>query len=110
MDFLWDSHGPRTAREVHQHLAMAGPIAYTTVATSLQRLAAKGVLAQDTSGRAHAFEPRLTRDDLVDRLIGEALGVMADRPGTFSRFVGRLSEDERARLRSALDHLDPNER
>ena len=52
---LWD-HGPRTVREINEVLKKRGRRwAYTTVATLLQRLAAKQYIASDPRAVPHVY-------------------------------------------------------
>lgn len=55
--------GDATVRDVHAELATRRDIAYTTVMTTMARLAAKGLLERDTTGLAHRYRPTVSRDD-----------------------------------------------
>ena len=80
MDQLWaaPSDTALTVREVHAALAADRDIAYTTVMTVMQRLAAKGLLHQERAGRAHRFRPARRREDLLAELMADALGQAED--------------------------------
>ena len=63
---LWD-RGPGTVREINTELARRGRRwAYTTVATLLQRLAAKQYIASDPSTVPHVYRASVSRDELLD--------------------------------------------
>lgn len=62
MEAVWD-RGDATVRDVHALLADRRGIAYTTVMTTMGRLAAKGLLIRDASGLAHRYRPSLSRDE-----------------------------------------------
>ena len=62
MNAVWD-RGDTTVRDVHAALAGTREIAYTTVMTTMTRLAGKGLLKRDTSSLAHRYRPTVTRDE-----------------------------------------------
>lgn len=62
MEAVWD-RGDTTVRDVHASLAGRRNIAYTTVMTTMGRLATKGLLKRDTSGLAHRYRAALSRDE-----------------------------------------------
>jgi predicted transcriptional regulator len=61
METVWNQ-GETTVRDVHAALARRRDLAYTTVMTTMARLASKGVLVRDTSGLAHRYRPAMTRE------------------------------------------------
>lgn len=61
MDAVWEL-GECTVREVHNRLQQSRKIAYTTVMTTMTRLAAKGLLQRDTSDLAHRYSASVSRD------------------------------------------------
>ncbi|MCC5946888.1 MAG: BlaI/MecI/CopY family transcriptional regulator [Nitriliruptoraceae bacterium] len=61
MDVAWRL-ADATVRDVHDELAARRTIAYTTVMTTMARLASKGLLERDTSGLAHRYRPAVSRD------------------------------------------------
>ncbi len=62
MEAVW-TRGDATVRDVHETLALRRDIAYTTVMTTMGRLATKGLLIRDTSGLAHHYRAGLTREE-----------------------------------------------
>ena len=56
MEMVW-SLEDATVRDVHASLAARRDLAYTTIMTTMARLAAKGLLERDTSGLAHRYRP-----------------------------------------------------
>ncbi len=62
MEAVW-TRGDATVRDVHETLAVRRDIAYTTVMTTMGRLATKGLLIRDTSGLAHHYRAGLTREE-----------------------------------------------
>jgi predicted transcriptional regulator len=107
MDVVWD-RGEVTVRDVHEALRSARPIAYTTVMTTLGRLADKGLLQRLEEQPAHRYVPLVTRDQyarstvksVVDWLIGHfpdpAVAYLVDR-------AEREDEQVIERLREAIE-------
>ncbi len=62
METIWDL-GETTVRDVHAQLATRRDLAYTTIMTTMARLASKGLLIRDTSGLAHRYRPGISRED-----------------------------------------------
>jgi len=62
MEVVW-ARGDATVRDVHETLAVRRDIAYTTVMTTMGRLATKGLLIRDASGLAHHYRAGLTREE-----------------------------------------------
>jgi len=87
MRVLWRAERPLQPAEVNELLGQG--LAYTTVATVLGRLTAKG-LAERTAGRR----------------IAEVLDGTPDRREALSWFVGGLSAKDARALRGLLDGLD----
>lgn len=77
METVWQL-GETTVRDVHAELAGRREIAYTTVMTTMARLAAKGLLARDTSGLAHRYRPALTRDDYARSTVTSVVDWLVD--------------------------------
>ena len=109
MDHLWDADKPQTVRQVHDALAARRELAYTTVMTVLQRLARKALVVQIRADRAHQYTPAHGRDELVARLMVDALDQAADsvdRQAALMHFVGRVGAEEADALRRALADLE----
>ena len=62
MEAVWD-RGDTTVRDVHAALASHREIAYTTVMTTMCRLAGKGLLVRDTTDLAHRYRASVSRDE-----------------------------------------------
>lgn len=75
MQALWDG-GPATVAGVQQRLDCKNPLAYTTVATMLRKMEARGLVTHQASGRRFIYSPaiaagevtRSMANDLVERL------------------------------------------
>ncbi|HUX72717.1 MAG TPA: BlaI/MecI/CopY family transcriptional regulator [Steroidobacteraceae bacterium] len=74
LELLWDEQRALTVR----HVRSAFPqLAYTTLMTTLDRLYRKGLLVRRRHGRAFAYEPRCSRDDLLrERLSGQVANLL----------------------------------
>lgn len=115
MEAVWD-HGDTTVRDVHAALARRRNIAYTTVMTTMGRLAGKGLLARDTSSLAHRYRPTLSRDEYAKSMVHSVVDWLV---GSFpepaiSYFVDVVNDGDDpaviAALRSKIDDLRTRER
>lgn len=107
MDQLWTSPAPQSVREVHLAVTRDRELAYTTVMTVLDRLAKKGLVRRERDGRAYLYLPAQTREELVADVMLTALeGKPADRTAALVAFVGRVTPDEAAAMRTALARLE----
>lgn len=107
MDIVW-AEGEVTVRDVHSILSARRTIAYTTVMTTLSRLADKGFVARKESQPAHRYSAAVSKeayarstvksvvDWLVDHFPDPAVAYLVDRAG---------SQDEEVvkRLREAIE-------
>lgn len=107
MDVVWDS-GEVTVRDVHQNLSANRTIAYTTVMTTLGRLADKGLLRRIEDQPAHHYTAVVSRDQYarstVKSVVDWLLGHFPDPAVAY--FIDRVEkEDEEVvdRLRQAID-------
>ena len=103
LEILWDETHAVTVR--HVQLAFPGR-AYTTLMTTLDRLFRKGLLVRRRRGRAFAYVPRCSRDELLSELVSGHVTdlLLASRASkallsTFVRAVGRTDT-------ALLDELD----
>jgi BlaI family transcriptional regulator, penicillinase repressor len=108
MDVLW-KRGTGTVQEVCDELQR--PLAYTTVMTTLRLLhGKKKVLKRVKRGRAHVYQPIVSRDEIsrsviqdlqdvlfADRLPSLVLGLLED---------GKFSEEDVKALKSALRNVE----
>jgi predicted transcriptional regulator len=78
MDVVW-RRGDTTVRDVHDDLAARRNIAYTTVMTTMTRLASKGLLVRDTEGLAHRYRPAVSRDRYARSAVGDVLSWLLER-------------------------------
>lgn len=102
LDVLWARGGWLTPGEVHDVLDAQRPLAYTTVMTILVRLWQKGRLERQRDGRAYAYRPLQTKEEVAAARMGEVLTGVGDRPRALSHFLQSLDAADRAQLRRML--------
>lgn len=104
LDALWERAAAATVRDLAP--AFSG-VAYTTLMTTLDRLHRKGVLARQKEGRRFLYRPRLSREELLSTVAGDALAAMFGARGAELRPVVSFFVDAvRREDRDALDALD----
>lgn len=114
MEVVWVL-GEATVRDVHLGLANDRDLAYTTVMTTMSRLAAKGLLDRDTSGLAHRYSAVLSRDEYARSTVHSVVDWLVDRfpEPAISYFVEVVSDEGAdatvSRLRSMVDELRASE-
>lgn len=101
MTALWHNDGWMTPAEVKAQLGQG--LAYTTVATVLGRLHAKGLVDRMAQGRAFAYTAVLAESELAGRRIADLLVSVSDRTAMFTGFVRNLSKRDANALRALLD-------
>lgn len=93
MEAVWDL-GESTVRDVHAVLAEDREIAYTTVMTTMTRLASKGMLQRDTSGLAHVYRPHVAREAYARTTVGSVLTWLLDRyPEPAAAYLAEVVDD-----------------
>ena len=61
MDIVWNNK-ECSVRSVYKKLQRTKPIAYTTVATILQRLEIKGIVTKQDDEKAHVYKPKVSKE------------------------------------------------
>jgi predicted transcriptional regulator len=84
-----------------------GPVAYTTVMTTMDRLFKKALLSREKSGRAFVYSPTATHDEIRGAVASELVNSLLQRDGSdtlpiLSTLVDAVTE----RDRSLLDDLE----
>ena len=108
MQALWKL-GQATVAEAREELLKEGhEIAYTTLQTMLNRLEAKGVVARDSTDRAHRYRPLLkepaTVTVAIKRLADRFFGGSVEKLATHLVEKG-LTEKQLERVRATIDDL-----
>jgi len=104
---LWDD-GPATVRAINAELTRRGRSwAYTTVATLLQRLAAKGVVAPATEAIPHIYRALVLREEMLGQRLREAADELCEgraAPLVLALVQGnRFTPEELARFQGLID-------
>lgn len=78
MQTLWQDTRS-TVKKVHRKLSQQRDIAYTTVMTTMGRLAEKGVLNRQREGLAYVYTPAISEEEFVSMVVHQVLdGLMDD--------------------------------
>lgn len=101
MAVLWQADRPLLPAEVLERLG--GSLAYTSVATVLGRLHAKGLVERTESGRAFVYAAAVNESELATRRIADILATTDNRSAVIAGFVGALPNRDRRALRALLD-------
>lgn len=101
---LWAAGAASTPGQVQQ--ALGRPLAYTTVVTILNRLAAKNLVARERQGAAYLYRPLVTESAVATRHFGELLDRGADRRAVLQGLVAAISEEDARVLRELLADTD----
>jgi predicted transcriptional regulator len=75
MELVWSrpSGISTTVRDIFETLSRRRRIAYTTVMTTMARLARKRLLRVRREGAAYVYSPAFTQDEFVSRVVGRIL-------------------------------------
>jgi len=107
MDVVWDE-GDVTVRDVLEALNRSRPIAYTTVMTTLGRLADKGLLRRVEAQPAHRYSALMSREQYARSTVKSVVDWLVSHfpEPAVAYFIDRVEdEDEEVidRLREAID-------
>ncbi len=82
MQVVWQDDRS-TVKKVHRKLSQQREIAYTTVMTTMSRLAEKGVLNRHREGLAYVYTPAITEGEFVTMVVQQVLdGLLEDYSDT----------------------------
>jgi predicted transcriptional regulator len=106
MQILWEEDRS-TVKKVHRKLALQREIAYTTVMTTMSRLAEKGVLNRHREGLAYVYTPAITEEDFVTMVVQQVLdGLLDDYSDTaidyMVDYLAKHNPSELRRLQRAI--------
>jgi BlaI family transcriptional regulator, penicillinase repressor len=108
MNVLWDRGEPASVRDVARALSERD-LAYTTVMTVLDRLARKGFVERERSGRAWLYRPSASREAYIAQLMLDALELTGDRDAALTRFARSVTTPDAQVLSQALAEAPPPE-
>jgi predicted transcriptional regulator len=107
MDVVWD-RGAVSVRDVHEILQAERPIAYTTVMTTLGRLADKGLLRRTDDQLAHRYSALVTREQYARSTVKSVIDWLVSHfpEPAVAYFVDRVEKEDQQvieRLREAIE-------
>ncbi|MDQ4094582.1 MAG: BlaI/MecI/CopY family transcriptional regulator [Actinomycetota bacterium] len=111
MEVTWD-RGEVTVRDVHEALNESRSVAYTTVMTTMSRLADKGLLRRVEDQRAHRFTPLLTREQYADSTVKSVVDwlVTQFRDPAVAYFLDRVEEEDEKVVEALKDAIEQRRR
>lgn len=95
MDVVWDK-GDVTVREVHGALGSERSLAYTTVMTTLSRLADKGFLDKVEGQPAHHYQALVSRDEYARSTVKSVVDWLVSHfpDPAVAYFVDKVEEED----------------
>ena len=111
MEVAWDLEEV-TVRDVHEALNESRPVAYTTVMTTMGRLADKGLLRRVEDQRAHRFTPLLSREQYADSTVKSVVDWLVThfRDPAVAYFLDRVEKEDEKVIAVLKDAIDQRKR
>ena len=112
MDIVWKSKNC-TARDVLTKIERDKKLAYTTVATILQRLHDKELLSRKESSTGHIYSPKVSKEKYTKNVAQSFLKNFINSFGdtaiaSFADSIDKLPEKKRKYFLEILDEYDKN--
>lgn len=112
MDILWECKSC-SARDVLIILEKDRKLAYTTIATVLQRLLDKGLLKRTEDKSGHIYSPKLTRESYSKNIAQSFLKKFINSFGdtaiaSFAESIDKLPDQKRKYFLELLKEYDKN--
>jgi predicted transcriptional regulator len=107
MEAVWDG-GDVTVRDVQSVLMRQRPVAYTTVMTTMGRLADKGFLQRIEVQPAHRYSALLSRDEYAETTVSSILDWLVGQFGdpAVAYFVDRIEKEDAALLNTLREAIE----
>lgn len=99
MNYIWD-HKECSVRDVVEHLSKNRKIAYTTVATIVQRLENKSFVVKKEQGKTNFYKAKLGKEAYTKRVADSFI----------KKFVGSFGDVAIASFADGLDDISPDKR
>ena len=111
MEVAW-TRGEVTVRDVHEALSAHRSVAYTTVMTTMGRLADKGLLQRVEDQRAHRFTPLLSRQEYADSTVKSVVDWLFSqfRDPAVAYFLDRVEEQDDRVVEALKDAIEQRKR
>ena len=93
MELVWKKANPTvTVRDIYETLRQQRQIAYTTVMTTMVRLAEKGLLrVVDKAGLANCYSPAESRDQFIKNAVDKVLTIFVKEfPEESVQFINKV--------------------
>lgn len=108
LQILW-SKGLATVREVHEDLASAKDVGYTTTLKLMQIMHEKGLVKRDDSMRTHVYQAAVNKEKTQKHLLGKMIDNLFGGSPTqlVIQALGehKTSPEELQRIQALLDEL-----
>lgn len=108
MEVVW-SLGNCTIREVVEETNKTKNLAYTTIATILERLYEKGLVEKDTSAFTVVFTPKQTKEEFSRNLLDKFFRSFGDAAiASFAQSIDRLPREKKEYFLKLLQEYEKN--
>lgn len=101
LQVLWEANEPMPPADVLSRIEL--DLAYTSIATVLNRLCDKGLVTRQRAGRKYVYTPTGTEADVTAGRISRVLDAANDRQAALAGFLRTLNDADTDALRSLLD-------
>ena len=109
MELIWSTSASQgtAVRDVFEILYERRRIAYTTVMTTMTRLAKKGLLRVEKKDQAYIYYPTLTQQEFISRLVGHILeDLLVNFSGELFEGLNTIPDPQAAaKARQMLDEI-----
>jgi predicted transcriptional regulator len=104
MKILWNTNEPLLPAEIRERLSM--DLAYTSVATVLGRLVAKGLVERQSHSNAFTYRACVDEATLVAQRMRAVLAQSSNQHHALAGFVNQLGKRDAQLLRTLLDEQE----
>ncbi len=110
MDILWQSE-KSSISDVYKHINKERNIAYTTVATILQRLYDKGLVDRNAESNHYIYVPKLSKKDYSAKLVKTFINKLVNNFGdiaitSFAESIDDLPKEKKEYLLQQLQEYE----
>jgi predicted transcriptional regulator len=111
MEIVW-AEADVSVRDVHRRLQRKRPLAYTTVMTTLGRLARKGLLTRRKTDGAYRYTPAVSREQLAGVVADSVIDGLLEGSGrtAVARLLDRLQHEDSRRIQELARLIDERRR